>query len=78
MKKMEIEAIYRKRNTSKPHPEHRIYSSIRPVVELLIVSLDIGVEECKDDTHENDCTQSSLNYQSTISMAKTRHNVRTY
>ena len=25
MKKMGIEAIYRKRNTSKPHPEHRIY-----------------------------------------------------
>jgi len=25
MGKMGIEAIYRKRNTSKPHPEHRIY-----------------------------------------------------
>ncbi|NMM39192.1 MAG: IS3 family transposase, partial [Glaciimonas sp.] len=25
MAKMGIEAIYRKRNTSKPHPEHRIY-----------------------------------------------------
>jgi putative transposase len=25
MEKMGIEAIYRKRNTSKPHPEHRIY-----------------------------------------------------
>jgi putative transposase len=25
MRKMGIEAIYRKRNTSKPHPEHRIY-----------------------------------------------------
>ena len=48
--------------------------NIRPVMELLIVSLDIGVEECKDDTHEDDCTQSSLTYQSTISMAKTRHN----
>lgn len=25
MEKMGIEAIYRKRNTSKPHPEHRVY-----------------------------------------------------
>src|ERR1039457_3190547 len=25
MEKMGIGAIYRKRNTSKPHPEHRIY-----------------------------------------------------
>lgn len=25
MKKMEIETIYRKPNTSQPHPEHRIY-----------------------------------------------------
>lgn len=25
MEKMRIEAIFRKRNTSKPHPEHRIY-----------------------------------------------------
>lgn len=25
MAKMGVEAIYRKRNTSKPHPEHRIY-----------------------------------------------------
>jgi len=47
---------------------------IRPVLELLITNLYISVEQCQDDTHEDDCTQSALIDKSTISIAKTKHN----
>jgi hypothetical protein len=47
--------------------------SIRPVMELLIVSLEIGGEECADDAHEETCTQTTMTNDGTISMAKARH-----
>lgn len=55
--------------------------NIRPVMELLIVHLEISGEPyrqtnnepCDDETPESDCTRSTVTYDSTISMAKTRH-----
>ena len=71
-------AFYPHYHAGEDHQTLNMYiiegEKIRPVMELLIVSLGISGEECKDDTDEDDCTQSEQSYESTISIAKTRHN----